>query len=158
MVANNNHRNRYADLAVSALSAPVVLENDYCREVFNHWLECQSGEKKTPLDLLKVSRCVPFIAIMDVVDPLPKFKFRLAGQGIVGISNVDMTGKPVDESTPISFGVCHDVFKARGPIQALGKLTFQHPGKTYIFNETVGLPVEDDAGNLNSIWVAHGLV
>lgn len=148
--------NAYSDLEISEISATDQLINSLCREAYEYWVSKKNAGELQSLDPLDVPAVIPYLVIIEVSNAEPRFTFRFAGRGVVEISTMDLTGKPCGEEAPITFGTCKDVAEKRAPIHAAGRLTFRHPGKTYLFNETIGLPVFDSEGNVEKIWLLHG--
>ena len=150
------NENSYADLEVSEIAAADQLINPLCREVFDYWAGKRDAGELQQLDPIDVPTVIPYLVIIEVGQDPHQFTFRFAGQGIVEISALDLTGKPCGEEAPITFGTCKDVVETKKPVHAAGRLVFRHPGKTYLFEETIGLPVTDRDGRVEKIWLLHG--
>lgn len=128
--------------------------------IYRYWLE-KRGARSMParrdIDPIEMAPgFLPGICLVDVVADARRYVYRLVGTRDVEVRGYDPTGKSVAEAF---FGCsadetveCYDrVVASREPL--IDTKSFRSPDTGYATDETLYLPLSDDAVNVNKVLV-----
>lgn len=98
---------------------------------------------------------LPFVALINVQNTVPRFQFRLIGTGIVSAMGRETTNRSVDEAlfganTPNVENFFSIPLSSRGPAYATGQYTVAPNGRTLAF-ETLLLPLSSDGASIDML-------
>jgi hypothetical protein len=77
-----------------------VIEDPHLQQLFDYWQSKQRGRfapSRPDIEPEHLTFILPFLYLIDVVGVPPRFRFRLAGTGIVKEYGAEITGKFADE-------------------------------------------------------------
>ena len=150
--------NGYPDENMSALIGGKI-ESEILLELYDFW-EKNCGTSKlmaaADIDPSKITNCLPYIIILDVVGDPRRFRFRLAGTAVDGMNGQYRTGKYLDEIdlgsvTAKTIAMMHDVVDRREPSFFHGEFV---GGDTRTLEyERVAMPLSSDGRTVDSILV-----
>lgn len=159
MVATNNEYPNFSDMKLATLGSLEDLSNPLCRELYSYWSGLKSAGTLQNFDLIEIPSVIPFMVLLERADDSQSFRFKIAGQSIVEASMNDLTGKtlgPGGVEAPLTTMICQVVLEQQLPVFTSDSFEVETVGRTLHFEETVGLPIFNTAGDLTQIVLVHG--
>jgi len=136
------------------------IEDPSLRQLFDYWQSKQRGRfapGRPDIEPEELAFILPFLYLVDVVGPQPRFRFRLVGTGIVSEYGAEITGKFADEivlnENQASFLVGYqDVASEGKPVSHRGNYT-RRSGRRMTYEHLI-LPLSTDGRTVNMLLAA----
>lgn len=136
------------------------LQNKFCRQAHDFW---KTRDPSVPFhvdDALVLPEVVPNLAVFDRLVDEDDFVFRFVGTNIVQATQRDLTGQRVlgvESKAALTKGFCRYFLEHDVPGLSTNSYTVSQEGAIFQFEETLGLPVLNEAGAMRVLLV-HGQV